>query len=137
MDNYHSHLGDLFSVLEKKREELKVIQNKREQRKLDLDAALIRLDERSRGLYEHLKIWRLSQSNVEGIPIYEFGSNLLLCELARVKPNTPQALAKIEHLRPRLLKLFGDDLLELIRDYQRNDLESSSATQGDQEDVES
>ena len=100
---------------------------KREQRRRDLDAALTRLDERGCALYELLRAWRTSRSAEEGIPPYEFGSDLLLCEIARVRPTTAQSLSQLQHMRPRLLKLFGAELIKLLNDDHTSNVQEANS----------
>lgn len=87
-------------------------------RKRDLEAALTRLDEPSRAFLETLRGWRLARASAEGLPPYEFGSDLLLCEVARVRPLTAQALRDLPQCKPRFFKLAGEDLLEVVRAFE-------------------
>ena len=93
----------------------------RSKRKHDLEAALTRLDERSRGFFESLRSWRLARASAEGLPTYEFGSDLLLCEVARVRPQSAQALRELPACKPRFFKLAGEELLEVVRSFERGE----------------
>jgi superfamily II DNA helicase RecQ len=90
----------------------------RQKRQKDLEAALARLDERSAGFYQTLRAWRAARAIDTAIPVYEFGSDLLLCEIARVRPTTLEALRAIPYCRPRLLKIAGEELLEVVRAFE-------------------
>ena len=91
---------------------------KRQQRKKDTEQALARLDERGQLLYKVLTSWRATRATEEGMPTYEFGSNLLLCEIAQKKPTDINTLRALSHFRPRFYKIAGEELLALVRQFE-------------------
>ena len=96
----------------------------RARRKRDLEAALARLDEPGRLLYASLRSWRTARAEAAGLPPYEFGSDLLLCEVARVRPTTTQGLRALPQCKPRFFKLAGEELLTLLRDLESSEEQS-------------
>ncbi|MBM4292648.1 MAG: hypothetical protein FJ138_15555 [Deltaproteobacteria bacterium] len=90
----------------------------RARRQRDLEAALARLDERGAGFYQTLRAWRAARAADAALPVYELGSDLLLCEVARVRPTSLAALRDLPHCRPRLLKLAGEALVEVVRAFE-------------------
>lgn len=92
--------------------------DERARRQQDLEAALTRLDERAAGFYQTLRAWRAACAADRGVPVYELGSDLLLCEVARLRPASLSALRDIPHCRPRLLKLAGEALVEVVRAFE-------------------
>lgn len=88
----------------------------RAQRQRDVEAALARLDERGRALFEHLRRWRATRAAEEGMRPYEFGSDLLLCEVAQRRPHTLSELRSIPSCKPKLIKIAGQELIRLIQE---------------------
>jgi superfamily II DNA helicase RecQ len=90
----------------------------RKKRKRDVEAAMIRLDERGRTLFNILRSWRTSRAAEEGMPAYEFGSDLLLCEVAQRRPVDSASLRALPSCKPRLYKLAGEELLTLLQAFE-------------------
>ena len=104
----------------------------RRQRKRDVEAALVRLDERGRMLFNLLRSWRSTRSAEEGMPAYEFGSDLLLCEVAQRRPVDAASLRALPSCKPRFYKIAGEELLTVLHDFEAGEeLAWHSDTQGD------
>ena len=52
------------------------------------------------------------------MPAYEFGSNLLLCEIAQRKPNNVASFRALPSFKPRLYKIAGEEILSLVRQFE-------------------
>ena len=70
-----------------------------------------------RGLFDHLKRWRLEQAKRLAKPAYIVFDDNTLRELARVRPSTRESLGKIYGVGEVKLRDFGDMLLELLARY--------------------
>lgn len=104
----------------------------RKKRKRDVEAALVRLDERGRTLFNILRSWRTSRAAEEGMPAYEFGSDLLLCEVAQRRPVDSTSLRALPSCKPRFYKIAGEELLALLQSFEAGEeLAWRSESQGE------
>ncbi len=63
-----------------------------------------------------LKQWRLERANTQRVPAYMVCPDRTLEHLARVRPETLEALAEIYGLGESKIKNFGDELLRALRE---------------------
>jgi ATP-dependent DNA helicase RecQ len=63
-----------------------------------------------------LKRWRLERANAQRVPAYMICPDRTLEHLARVRPETLEALASIYGLGESKIKNFGEDLLKALRE---------------------
>lgn len=66
-------------------------------------------------LYEKLKAWRLERAKKEKVSAFIIAHNTLLEELARRKPQTPQALLGIKGFGQNKLDKYGPEILEILQ----------------------
>jgi ribonuclease D len=67
-------------------------------------------------LVTSLKRWRLERANTQRVPAYMICPDRTLAHLARVRPETLEALADIHGLGESKIKNFGEDLLRALRE---------------------
>jgi ribonuclease D len=65
-------------------------------------------------LVASLKSWRLARANAQRVPAYMICADRTLEHLARVRPDTLEALAAIYGLGESKIKNFGEDLLKAL-----------------------
>ncbi len=63
-----------------------------------------------------LKRWRLERANTQRVPAYMICPDRTLAHLARVRPETLEALANIHGLGESKIRNFGEDLLRALRE---------------------
>ena len=78
------------------------------------------LDEVEAELHERLKTWRKGHANREGIDSSLVLNRKVLLHLAHERPVDEEALAGIEGLLPWQLDTFGDELLDLIEEFEND-----------------
>jgi ATP-dependent DNA helicase RecQ len=66
-------------------------------------------------LFDRLKTLRRSLAVARGVPAYVVFSDATLTRIAEERPSSPQALLGISGIGPKKLELYGDALLELVR----------------------
>ncbi|NQU20829.1 MAG: ATP-dependent DNA helicase RecQ, partial [Candidatus Nealsonbacteria bacterium] len=66
------------------------------------------------GLLNALKQWRREEGSKLGQPLYQILSNATLTELARCRPDSPEALLEVKGIGPAKLERYGDQLLALL-----------------------
>jgi DNA helicase-2/ATP-dependent DNA helicase PcrA len=68
-------------------------------------------------LIERLKKWRLTQAESQGVPAFVIFHDTTLNEIAAIRPNSADALLKITGIGPAKLEAYGDELIDLLTDY--------------------
>ncbi len=77
-------------------------------------------------LYDTLKRWRDMICEESGLPIYMIANQIALKEIAAYLPFTKKDLMQISGFGKAKSEKYGDDILELVKDYcDRNNLESN------------
>jgi ATP-dependent DNA helicase RecQ len=71
-----------------------------------------------RGLFESLRSLRLRLATERKVPPYIIFSDAVLRELARIKPNTREAMLRVHGIGDRKVQDFGDPVLTLIKEHQ-------------------
>ena len=66
-------------------------------------------------LFERLKAMRKSLAVARGVPAYVVFNDATLMRIAEERPSSPDALLGISGIGPKKLELYGDALLELVR----------------------
>ena len=66
-------------------------------------------------LFDRLKTLRRSLAVARGVPAYVVFSDATLTRIAEERPSSPEALLGISGIGPKKLELYGDALLELVR----------------------
>ncbi len=74
------------------------------------------LDEASEALFNALRQHRLEVSQRLGTPPYVVASDRTLREIARLRPESAEALRLIHGIGPTKAKRFGDGLLQIVRE---------------------
>ena len=65
-------------------------------------------------LYEALSAWRLQKAQDADVPAYTIAHNKTLKAVAQKKPVTLSELKEIKGIGPRKVKLFGDEILDIV-----------------------
>ena len=68
------------------------------------------------GLWQRLREWRASVAKEHGVPAYVVFHDATLAELARLRPQSEDALGRISGVGTRKLEHYGAALLALLRD---------------------
>ena len=68
-------------------------------------------------LIERLRKWRLTQAESQGVPAFVIFHDTTLNEIAAIRPNSTDALLKITGIGPAKLEAYGDELIDLLTDY--------------------
>ena len=66
-------------------------------------------------LFDRLKTLRRSLAVARSVPAYVVFSDATLMRIAEERPSSPDALLGISGIGPKKLELYGDALLELVR----------------------
>ena len=66
-------------------------------------------------LFDRLKTLRRSLAVARGVPAYVVFSDATLTRIAEERPGSPEALLGISGIGPKKLELYGDALLDLVR----------------------
>lgn len=101
-----------FSVMEyQKTKSVKVIETEKSgKKKVEIKDDLM---EKS-PLYEALSAWRLQKAQDADVPAYTIAHNKTLKAVAQTKPVTLSELKEIKGIGPRKVKLFGDEILDIV-----------------------
>ncbi len=70
-------------------------------------------------LFMRLKEWRLAEARERGIPPYIIFHDSVLMDIAALTPRTRQSLATIDGIGEKKLELYGDAVLDLVREHLR------------------
>jgi ATP-dependent DNA helicase RecQ len=70
-----------------------------------------------RGLFEHLRTWRLGMARERQVPPYMVLDDASLRALARIRPTTIDALKQVRGIGEKRLSDYGADLIELVVQY--------------------
>ncbi len=70
-------------------------------------------------LFERLKRWRKDLAHQQQIESAYLLNRHVMVSIARLRPDQEQALAQIEGLQPWQLEMFGDELLAVVREFER------------------
>lgn len=73
------------------------------------------LDEAGRALFEALRRHRLQVARAEGVPPYVVATDRALRDVAALRPDDPEALARAHGLGPAKVRRYGAGLLEVVR----------------------
>ena len=65
-------------------------------------------------LLERLKRWRLAEAQAQAVPAFVIFHDTTLTEIARVRPRSLDALARIAGIGARKLERYGASLVELV-----------------------
>ena len=65
-------------------------------------------------LFTRLKAWRKRIADARRFPVYRVMSNKTLMELARVRPETLDAMRKVKGIGPLNLAKYGEQILRII-----------------------
>lgn len=68
-------------------------------------------------LYERLKSWRNIQAMNSDMPVYRVLKLAVISEITRKLPLTAEALRKIKGIGRRKAETYGDEILEMVRQY--------------------
>ncbi|MGF1618389.1 MAG: ATP-dependent DNA helicase UvrD2 [Acidimicrobiia bacterium] len=68
-------------------------------------------------LIERLKNWRRTQAESQGVPAFVIFHDTTLNEIAALRPKTAAALLKITGIGPAKLEAYGDELIDLLTDF--------------------
>jgi len=71
-------------------------------------------------LFDRLKRWRKRASETQGIESSYLLNRHVMSRLAQVRPQDESALAGTEGLCPWQLEMFGEELLEIVADFERD-----------------
>ncbi|MEX0796670.1 MAG: UvrD-helicase domain-containing protein [Acidimicrobiia bacterium] len=74
-------------------------------------------DDVDEALIERLKKWRLTQAESQGVPAFVIFHDTTLNEIAAIRPASADALLKITGIGPAKLEAYGDELIDLLADY--------------------
>lgn len=77
-------------------------------------------------LVAELKSWRLNVANDMGVPAYVVMTNKTIDAISAEKPTTLFALEEVEGMGQKRIENYGDELLEVIRDYLRTQSHKSN-----------
>jgi ATP-dependent DNA helicase RecQ len=66
-------------------------------------------------LYEALRAWRRDRAAEQHVPPYVIFHDITLSAIARQRPATLDALAKISGVGQSKLKRYGEDVLKVVR----------------------
>lgn len=86
----------------------------RKRRKPAVPELVLTLEEKR--VVKALKSWRLELANTQRVPAYMICADRTLEHLARVRPETLEALAEIYGLGESKIKKFGEELLRALRE---------------------
>ncbi len=78
------------------------------------ETELAQMPEPDLELLNTLKEWRREEGSKLGQPLYQILSNATLTELARCRPDSPEALLEVKGIGPAKLERYGDQLLALL-----------------------
>jgi ATP-dependent DNA helicase RecQ len=73
------------------------------------------MTEETAELFERLKAMRKSLATARNVPAYVVFNDATLMRIAEERPGSPEALLGIPGIGPKKLELYGDALLELVR----------------------
>ncbi len=62
-----------------------------------------------------LKLWRLSEAKKRGVPAFRILTDKVLITLCAELPTNESSLLKVKGMGPKLSKLYGNDLLKVLR----------------------
>jgi DNA helicase-2/ATP-dependent DNA helicase PcrA len=68
-------------------------------------------------LVERLKKWRRTQAESQGVPAFVIFHDTTLNEIAAIRPSATDALLKITGIGPAKLEAYGDELIDLVTDF--------------------
>jgi ATP-dependent DNA helicase RecQ len=77
-------------------------------------SALINLDGPTQAVFEALRAWRLETARAAGVPPYVVFHDQVLRELARLKPNSPDALVNVPGIGEAKARRYGKALLGVL-----------------------
>nr|WP_320134673.1 DNA helicase RecQ [uncultured Amphritea sp.] len=77
-----------------------------------------KLDVEDYGLWNALKTLRMTLSKEQDVPPYVIFHDATLMEMVMYRPLTHQQMGRLNGIGERKLELYGDQFLELIREYQ-------------------
>lgn len=80
----------------------------------------LQLSAEGRQIAAHLKNWRLEKARNLHVPAYMICTDRTLEHLAHVRPETPDALGDIYGLGASRIASFGDELLEVLKNFARD-----------------
>jgi DNA helicase-2/ATP-dependent DNA helicase PcrA len=63
---------------------------------------------------EALRAWRLDRSRADGVPAFVVFDNAVLRDLARARPMTLAALARVRGIGPAKLERYGAEVLAVL-----------------------
>jgi ATP-dependent DNA helicase RecQ len=66
-------------------------------------------------LFDRLKAMRKTLATARNVPAYVVFNDATLMRIAEERPSSPEALLGIPGIGPKKLELYGDALLELVR----------------------
>jgi len=72
------------------------------------------LEPKEQGVFEALRAWRAGEAKRAGVPAYVILHDRTLRELARERPGTREALARVPGMGPKRLESWGEALLEVV-----------------------
>jgi len=73
------------------------------------------LEEADRPLFDRLKAWRSGQARAQGVPAYVILHDRTLAAIAEARPETLDALARVDGIGAVKLERYGDAVIALVR----------------------
>jgi superfamily II DNA helicase RecQ len=68
-------------------------------------------------LVERLKKWRRTQAESQGVPAFVIFHDTTLNEIAAIRPKSADGLLKITGIGPAKLEAYGEELIDLLSDF--------------------
>jgi superfamily II DNA helicase RecQ len=88
------------------------------------DAEGLEVDET---LFQTLRAWRLEQARVQQVAPFVVLHNRVLRAIAAHHPTTLEALSELKGIGPYKLETYGQQVIELVRDYLKREAEGSES----------
>ena len=78
------------------------------------------LNEADQLFYEKLREWRKETAEEAGIPVYVISTNSQLLEIVKQKPQTLEALKRINGFGKKKLEQYGKQIIEMVQVFYGN-----------------
>ncbi len=81
------------------------------------------LNEVDQVFYEKLRAWRKEAAEKAGVPVYVISTNNQLLEIVKQKPQTLEALKRINGFGKKKVERYGKQIIEMVKIFYGNEQE--------------
>ena len=73
------------------------------------------LNESDKMFFEKLRVWRKENAEKAGVPVYVISTNKQLLDIVQQKPQTLEALKRINGFGKKKIEQYGKQIIEMVR----------------------